>query len=231
MELLEETHIVLEEVADVIDTVAKHRNALDAHTESVAAVLLGIDAIVLEDRRIDHAATENLEPTRAFADAAAFAAAESAADIHLGRRLGEGEIGWAETDLDVGAEHLLSEIEEHLLEIGEGDILGNIEALDLMENAVRTSRNGLIAEDAAREDGTDRGLLALHLADLDRTGVGAKEDIGVGVDEERILHIAGGMLWREIEGREDMPIILDLGALGNSETEAAKNLHDLILHE
>ena len=55
----------------------------------------------LPTEEIDHAATEDLEPAGAFAHGASLATAEGAADVHLGRRLGEREVGGSESYLDI----------------------------------------------------------------------------------------------------------------------------------
>src|SRR6185503_21264096 len=85
------------------DVVAEHRHALDADAEGEAGVALGIDAGVLEDDGMDHAAAEDLDPSRVLAEAAASALAvglhaEDAADVDLGARLDEGEVARAEAD-------------------------------------------------------------------------------------------------------------------------------------
>src|SRR5689334_20995201 len=55
-ELREEAQIVLEEQAQVVHAIAQHREAVDAHAEGIARVLLGIDAAGLEHLRMHHAA-------------------------------------------------------------------------------------------------------------------------------------------------------------------------------
>ena len=47
-------------------------------------------------------------------------------------------------------------------------------------------------------------------------------------DEESVLHVPGGVVWREVEGFEDMIIILDFGALGDIITEFAEYVHNLL---
>ena len=74
-ELLEEAQVVLVEQADVVDAVLQHRDALDAHAEREAGDLLRVVADRFEDRRMHHAAAEDLEPAGLLADAAARAAA------------------------------------------------------------------------------------------------------------------------------------------------------------
>ena len=63
--------IILVEVTDIINAVEKHGRPFDAQTEGEAGVPLGVDAPVLEDPRVDHAAGAQLDPSRALAHAAA----------------------------------------------------------------------------------------------------------------------------------------------------------------
>ena len=100
-----------------------------------------------------------------------------------------------------------------------------------MEDAVRACRDGLVSEDAAREDGPDGRLLPLHLAHLNGAGVGAQQDVRVGVDKERVLHVARWMLGREVEGGEDVPVVFDLRSFGHCEAEPAKDVDDLIFDD
>ena len=46
----------------------------------------------------------------------------------------------------------------------------------------------------------------------------AKQYIGVMLDEEGVLHVTGGMVLGEVQGGEDMPIILDLRTLSDAES-------------
>ncbi len=61
-ELLEEADVVLVVVANIVDALQDHRDALNAHAECVAGVDFGIDADCLEDFRIDHATAHDFEP-------------------------------------------------------------------------------------------------------------------------------------------------------------------------
>ncbi len=108
--MTEETDIVLEEVAYVVDTETQHGDALDTHAESEATIFVGVDVVVLKDIGVDHATAEDFEPARAFADAATCSATEGATNVHFGTGLGEWEIGWSESDFDFGTKHFFGEI-------------------------------------------------------------------------------------------------------------------------
>ena len=105
------------------------------------------------------------------------------------------------------------------------------EAFDLMEYAVCAVRYGLVAEYASRADDADRGFAALHGAHLYRRGVCTEQYVGVLLDEERILHIACGVLGREVQGREYVPVVLDFGAFGDGIAQTREDLDDLVSHE
>src|SRR5258706_12341752 len=61
-ELFQEPQIVLIKVANVIDAVEEHREALEAHAEGVAAPNLRIVADRVGHRRIHHAAAAYFDP-------------------------------------------------------------------------------------------------------------------------------------------------------------------------
>ena len=86
----------------------------DAHAEGEAGdvfIRRGVEveaeaffAHSLEHGGVDHAAAQQLDPAGMLAFAAALAAAEDAGDLHVGRRLGEGEKAGEKAGPDVGAE-------------------------------------------------------------------------------------------------------------------------------
>ena len=109
LELRQEAHVVLVEKLDVGDAVLEHRNAIEAHSEREAGVLLRIVSDVLEHDRMNHAAAEDLHPSSPFADAAlcgadpvAFpCAAEDAAHVDFSARLDERKVARSEAQCDV----------------------------------------------------------------------------------------------------------------------------------
>ena len=103
----QESHIVAVEVTDVADAVTKHRDSLDAHTKRETGVSLGIQSGIGDDLRVDHAATENLEPVALPTDA----------EFRAG--LDEGEVVAAETGFDLSAEYTSDKRFQRALEVGE----------------------------------------------------------------------------------------------------------------
>src|SRR5260370_5818817 len=102
--LLQETHVVLEERAQVVDAVAEHGEAVDAHAEGVTGELLRVVAHAGEHVGVHHAGAQHFQPAGVLADLAAAPAAERMRDVHLGGRVGEGEVARAQARLDLGAE-------------------------------------------------------------------------------------------------------------------------------
>ena len=68
--LVQESQVVLKKQANIVDAVFEHRDALNAHTEGEAGNVLRIVADKSENCRVDHAGTENLQPTGGFANPA-----------------------------------------------------------------------------------------------------------------------------------------------------------------
>ena len=116
-ELPQEAQVVLVEEPDVVDAVLEHRDALDADAEGEAACTAsGIVADGAEHRRDGSCPQPRISSqpvalqTRHGAVArAARAAADHAADVDLGARLGEREEARPEAHARVVAEHALHE--------------------------------------------------------------------------------------------------------------------------
>ncbi len=83
-EFVEEAAVVFAEEAEVFNLIFEVGDSLDTHAEGEAGVFFGVDTAGVEHGRIYHAAAKNLNPSCAFAERAAFAAAEVTADIHFG---------------------------------------------------------------------------------------------------------------------------------------------------
>src|SRR5690606_3326405 len=64
-ELFEEAEIVLEEAAQIVDTVAQHGETLHAEAEGEAGVTFRVDAAVPQHVRMHHAAAQHFQPAGA----------------------------------------------------------------------------------------------------------------------------------------------------------------------
>ncbi len=233
----EETLVVFREHAQVANLILEVGDTLNAKTEGIARILLGVDATEFEYVGVNHTATENFYPACMLAEAATCATADVARDVHLGTWLGEGEIGWAQTYLGVWAEELTCKGEHDLLEVGEADVLVDIESFYLVEEAVGTGCDSLVTIHSAWTDNTYRGLLLLHNTCLNTGGVATQEDILGDVaefalfHEESVLHIACRVVSGKIHLGEDMEVVFYLWSVGKGEAHALEYLYYLILDD
>lgn len=171
---------------------------------------------------MDHAGTCNFEPAALFANAAALAFARGAGYVNFEAWFDEGEIAGAEAGADLFAEKGIPESLHGGEEIGEGNVAIDIEAFNLVKEDMGSGGDGLIAEASSRGDHADRRLIGLHCAHLDIAGMGAKKKIGGNI--ESILHFAGGVIGREVEGSKVIEIGIEIGAILDGETHSNKNI-------
>lgn len=107
--LAQEAHIAFEEEANIGDTVQEHGDAFDADAEGPAAPDFGINVTGFEDIGVDHAGTEDFDPTAAFAQPTSFLPTKDARNIDFDARLCEREETRPQTDFGIFAEERLCE--------------------------------------------------------------------------------------------------------------------------
>src|SRR5206468_3861975 len=102
--------------------VLQHRHPIYPESERKSGISLAVVADLTEDLGVDHPGAADLEPAGALAHPADIARrqgplplAGGAGDVHLRRRLGEGEERRPETDAGPLAEEALHEVEERAL--------------------------------------------------------------------------------------------------------------------
>ena len=86
---------------------------------------------------------------------------------------------------------------------------------------------------AARRDDAKRQRGVLHGAHLHRRGVGAQQlplAVGAGREVEGVVLLAGRVLGRNVERREVVEVVLDVGAFGDGEAHVAEDRDDLVQH-
>ena len=140
-ELLEETGVVFINQTHIVNAVIFHGNSLNAHTESKAAVFVGIYTAVGENVGVYHTCAEDLYPALVLAYTTALSATYEAGYVYLCGGLGKGEVVGTEAELCVVTEKCLCKGLEHSLEITHGDALVNYQALYLMEQGRVSSIN------------------------------------------------------------------------------------------
>ena len=106
------------------------------------------------------------------------------------------------------------------------------QALDLVEHR-GVGLVGVAPIGAARDDHPDRRLLGQHGAHLHRRGMGAQQQpraVGLGVEEEGVVHLAGRMALGEIELGEIQVVGLDVGTFRDRETHVGEDRGELVHH-
>src|SRR3982751_4583934 len=81
--LPEESYVILRGQPEVVDPVFQLTDTFNTHTECEAGVFVGVDAEVLQHFRMDHAAAQDLNPSRMFTNVAAAASADTTVDVHF----------------------------------------------------------------------------------------------------------------------------------------------------
>jgi hypothetical protein len=179
-------------MADILNSVTKHGNALNSHSESKTCVFFTVDIAGFQYVGVNHSATQNFEPAAVFANIATFSATNRTTYIHFGAGFGKREIRRAQPDLCSFAKQFFCKLQECLFQVGKRHIFIHIQTFNLMKNAVRTCRNGFIPENTPREKSFEWGLCAFHYPDLNARCVCTQQNIGIFFDKKSVLHIAGG---------------------------------------
>ena len=100
-----------------------------------------------------------------------------------------------------------------------------------MEETMCTGRDCFVAIDAAGADDTNRRLCAFHDASLHTAGVRTKDDVGMRLHKERVLHVSCRMVICKVHGTIDVPVILHFGTLGEREAQTREDIDNLVLHD
>ena len=135
------------------------------------------------------------------------------------------------------AKHFFCKIQQHLTQVCKRHIFINIQSLYLVEEAVCTCGNRLIAIYTTRTQHTDWWLLTQHCTCLYARSVRTKQNIAwflhtdFLLDKERILHIACRMLWGKIQKRIYVLIILHFWSFRHCKTYTRKNINYLLTHQ
>src|SRR3972149_10633711 len=122
-ELLQKPQIVFKEESYIVYAVLEHGYPLYTEAEGEAGVLPGVVSHGPEDLGVYHAGAEDLEPARALADPAprVVGAADDAAYVHFGARLGKGEEARPEPYRGLFAGEPAGEQGQHALKAAKGD--------------------------------------------------------------------------------------------------------------
>ena len=117
--LFQEPYIVFIQNPNVVYIIAEKRSAFDTHAECIAGIFLRIISNRLKHMRMNHAGAENFQPAGMFANAASFASANEAGNIHLCAWFCEWEETWTESVLDRTSVELFCERNKCSLQLAE----------------------------------------------------------------------------------------------------------------
>ena len=177
-----------------------------------------------------HAAAQDLHPVVALAESdLPFVA--SALNVDLERWFGERKKRGTEAHVDlINLEEGLAEFLQNPFQMPEMRARIDDEALDLVEHGCV----GLIAVaaiGAAGNDDADRRLLRQHGPDLHRRGMRAQQQpraVGLRIEVEGVVHVAGRMTFREVELGEIIVVGLDIGPFGDREPHVDEDRGELV---
>src|SRR5690606_32964827 len=179
LKLSQEANVVFREQAQVVDSIAQHRDAFNAHAERKTCELFRVDVAVPQHVGMYHTRATDFHPAGAFAYRTARTFADQAADIHFSTGLCKREERRAEANLRVLAEHFAGEVIQRLFEIGKAYVAIDVKSFHLVEEAVRTGGYCFIAIHASGHDGADGRFCSLQKSYLNVGGMRPQQDIGI----------------------------------------------------
>jgi len=218
-ELVEETQVVFKKQTDVGDAVLSHSEAFHAETEGPAGVFFAVNSDGIKNIGVNHAAATHLYPIF-------FAGAVGPEQIDLGTGLGEGKKARAKSPLRIGTEEGVNELVDGGLHIHHRDIFIDDERFELVKHIHMRCVNGVGAVDAAGGDDTNGGLFAFHNANLNCGGLTSQKS--TIVDVEIVERVSCGMLLRDIQGGEIVPLVFDFWAISDIKAHSAKDFQQLV---
>ena len=198
-----------------------HGEAVEAEAEGEAGGGVGIEERVAtrfvdggEHGGIDHAAAGDFDP-------AGFLALRFEFHVDFKARLGEGEEVRTEAHGGAGAENLAEEVFERAFEVTEADVLIDVEAFELVEDAeVRGVDFIATIGCAGSNDAHGERLGGFHGANLHAGRVRAQQAAIRQV--KSILLVASRMIGRRVQRIEAMPLGFNLGSFCQCEAHAAQ---------
>ena len=123
---------------------------------------------------------------------------------------------------------------ESALEIGEGDVGVDAEALDLVKDGRVGGVSGIVAMDLAGDDDPQRRRLRFHGVDLHRRGMGAHQQrrsrsgLRSWFDHQRVLGVARRVTGREVQRFEVVVVGFHLGAQADRVAHRGEDADNLV---
>src|SRR5689334_16848148 len=177
---------------------------------------------------MNHARSENFHPSCVLAARASSAVAELALDIHFSRWLGEWKEARTESCFCFSKE-TIREIHQRGFQVDEADSFVDGESFYLCEHRRVRCVEEIAAIRIARSEDSNRRLVRLQRADLNRRRMRSQKRRVTQVD--RVVHIQRGVIRREIERSEVVPVAFSLRAERDSKAKLAEDVLDLFDHD
>src|SRR3989344_546083 len=208
-------------VTDVVDAPSEHREAIESHAECEALIFQRVDTGVLQDIGVDHAGAHHFDPF-VFEFRRPLLPDES--HIHFKTRLDEWEETGTEAYFHVRAfEELFEKALERALQMRGRDIFADRKSFHLEEFRLMRHVGRFVTKYISHSNHAIWRLipflnLALHVADLHVAGVRSQHHPGLILKEERILHVARRVVFRDVQSIEIVPFVFHQGSLGEGKT-------------
>lgn len=184
---------------------------------------------------MDHAGPHKFDPAGAFAGFAAFAITKEAREVQFETGFHKREISWAEAYFYRFSEEAAEKFSHDSFEVAEGNVFVDEEAFHLIECGVVGGVGGFVAEYSSRDDQSQWRAVFFHAADLDRRGVRAQNHsstifIRFILNEKSVLHVAGGVIGRDVQSFKIVIFRFDFRTVGDHETHLIENAFDFGLN-
>ena len=208
-------------MADVADAVFHHRQPGQPEAESETAVLVRVDAAELQNPGMHQAAGNQLDPAVA-AGRTAGAAAEQAVQVEFETRFDEWKKTGPEPDFHVPLEHFAEQRFHHADQVGHGNILVDHQSFALEKRVFVARVDRLITETATGKNAPERSPEPTESPNL--VGRGVRPEQHVVLEPERVLHVPGRMVRRDVDRLEIVELRFRFRTVKHNEAHALENL-------
>src|SRR6266404_5948913 len=195
-ELFQKPDIVLEQEPNVVQLINSRAGAVDPQAKGKAGELFRVHVGRAQHVRMHHAGTAQLDPSRAFANAAAFAATVKATVIDFGARFREWKVRRSKTSSRFRPEQAMHKLSQRALQMSHGDSAIHAESFNLKEHRIVRGIGRVAPKDSSGRDHSYRSAASLHRMNLHSRSLRTQGKPVSGV--EGVLRIAGRVPFRNI---------------------------------
>lgn len=195
--------------AHVVDTPPKDCEAVDAAAKGKTLILRWIEAVIFDNVGMEHSRAHYFDPSSLQLFGYVFA---NRLHVDLDGWLGEWKERGAETNLDGTMHELREECSERAAQVRERYVAIDHKTIDLREFCLVRHVGRFVAKYFAHRDGAiwrhDTFVhLGFYVARMDGCRVRTQHFFGLIFYKERVLHVACGMIARNIERVEIVPFV------------------------